>query len=360
MDKNRFIKWLQRYRVHLLVWASITVVHILISPFRGPHILPEIVTAFVSVGYVVVFYGSGLIVFPHFKNNRILAGIGSLLLLSAFFFLFSWIIWYVFPDMIGVRDNRPQGVSLKTDIFNISLNLIIGIFAGYGYFLHCVTRWRIRRNNELEAKQLKIEREKIETEKKLLKTQKELIAKHKLLIKNQFNEHTTFNFFNTLYLSLYKNDQEAANAILLFSDFLEYTLKLQVNQMVTLQDEIKHINNYLEIQKILKKRIYFQFEQEGPFDGIKIQALTLFTIVENAFKHGVFNDPENPIKLTLEVNGRINFSVTNLKNGRSVRSTGIGQSNLKEMLEIAYPEAYNLNVNDNGNIYNTTLALNYD
>jgi sensor histidine kinase YesM len=366
--------WLHRYRVHLLTWSSITAIHIAITPFRGPFILPEVITAVVSVGYAVVFYISGLVVFPRLMNKRIGSGILSFLALSAFFFIFSYLIWYIVPDRIGVYDNRPQGLSLATDLFNISLNYLIGVFAGFGYYLHTSSKWRIIRNHELElknletlkanqileAKHLKTERDKLKAERKMLKVEQELVKKQKLLVKNQWNEHTTFNFFNALYLSVHRDNEKAGEAILLFSNFLEYTLKLQVDQLVAIQDEINHINNYLEIQKLLKKSVYSKFDISGSLEGVKIQALTLFTFVENAFKHGTVNDPENPVEMKLEINGKINFNVKNKKNLRSIKSTGVGYDNLQQMLNLTYPGSHHLNIENSEKNYSATLILEND
>lgn len=98
--------------------------------------------------------------------------------------------------------------------------------------------------------------------------------------------------YNTLYLiyRIARSDGNAAIASLSLnlSNYYRYITKMP-EQIVALRDEIRHVMNYLEIQKIrFAPRISIE-AQELPAEiaDERIPSLIIQPIVENAFQHGI-------------------------------------------------------------------------
>ncbi|MBQ8095185.1 MAG: histidine kinase [Clostridia bacterium] len=98
--------------------------------------------------------------------------------------------------------------------------------------------------------------------------------------------------YNTLYL-IYRVAQSDGNKTIAalslnLSNYYRYITKMP-EQIVALRDEIRHVTNYLEIQRIrFEPRIHIDIEPlPEEIAGERIPSLIIQPIVENAFQHGV-------------------------------------------------------------------------
>lgn len=87
--------------------------------------------------------------------------------------------------------------------------------------------------------------------------------------------------------------------------------------------------------------------------------LLLIPFVENAFKHGVLNDPITPVRLHLAVlAGALEFNVVNqCHDYRPDPGSGIGLTNLHRRLELLYPGQYAWQVGPVGQQFRAHLRL---
>ena len=120
--------------------------------------------------------------------------------------------------------------------------------------------------------------------------------------------------YNTLYM-IYRiaqsdGNKSIANLSLNLSNYYRYITKMP-EQIVPLRDEIHHVINYLEIQRIrFEPRISVEIQDlpEEIADEM-IPSLIIQPIVENAFQHGVRDmEKEGLVSLRYEV-GETEFSV---------------------------------------------------
>ena len=369
---NPIAAWLNRYKHHILIWLLIWMILEQTNPLEGRALWANILLPLVVVaGYALVFYLTALYVLPFFKEKKILKGIIGYLLLGICYEGHVWILWKVVFPTVGVIDTRgPEDTSL----YALTALYVTLTIAGSSYFWHLQVKRRLEREEELERKQLALEKKHLEDEKDLIEkdrllmeVEKNLVEKSQLLLKterhflsNQFNEHTIFNFLNSLYRKVYKQVPEAGDSIILFSDLLSYSLGLEFDKVVPLEKEVEYINNYIEIQRTLKKELCLQFSCEGSLKHVQVPPYLLFPFVENAFKHGVINDPLFPLKIALNVNGIIDFKVANRKSNRFVRVSGIGQKNAQQTLDSYYHQRYHLDIKDEPEAYTVHLTIDYD
>jgi sensor histidine kinase YesM len=85
---------------------------------------------------------------------------------------------------------------------------------------------------------------------------------------------------------------------------------------ILLSDEIKVLENYLELEMIrYSERLTISFNKETDDDSYRITPLLLLPFLENAFKHGISETRfESFIYIDINAkNGRLDFEIENTK-----------------------------------------------
>ena len=180
-------------------------------------------------------------------------------------------------------------------------------------------------------------------------------------LKSQINPHFLFNSLNNIYSLAYQKSEKTPEAILKLSEIMRYMLYESNENKVPLLEEIRYLKNYIELQKLrFKDKAYINFEVDEDIQDQKITPLILISFVENAFKHGVATDKENPITIVLNVStNKLFFQVLNRKNTQNKDETGgIGLQNVKRRLDLLYKGQYRLHIQDDKDIYSCELYLN--
>ncbi|MES2828637.1 MAG: sensor histidine kinase [Bacteroidota bacterium] len=179
-------------------------------------------------------------------------------------------------------------------------------------------------------------------------------------LKSQLNPHFLFNSLNNIYSLAYQKSDKTADAILKLSEIMRYMIYESNDSWVSLSKEIEYVQSFIELQKLrFKDGAAVEFTQNGEIDDQQIVPLILISFVENAFKHGVANDPENPIRINIIANQKIlHFSVTNKKNSYNKdQMGGVGLHNVERRLQLLYPERYKLNIVNSETHYTSELML---
>lgn len=118
----------------------------------------------------------------------------------------------------------------------------------------------------------------------------------------QISPHFLFNSLNTI-LSLVRIDPTKARRLLVsLSHFLRQNLSATTQNMILLEQELRHVKAYLAIEEtrfVDKLTIIYDIQEEALIQ--QIPPLTLQPIVENAIKHG-FKDKESNciVKITIQ------------------------------------------------------------
>lgn len=180
------------------------------------------------------------------------------------------------------------------------------------------------------------------------------------LLKQQINPHFFFNTLNNLYALSLTKDKQTPEVILQLSELMRYVIYQGKEKHVFLKEEIKYIEDYIQLQQIrLAKRLDFKFEKNVDNEHLKIPPLLFITFVENAFKHGV-EPAENPcfLHLSLKTEGnQLTFICKNSMEEKSNEPAGIGLENLKRRLELRFPKAHAIEINEGENQFTATLKI---
>lgn len=193
-------------------------------------------------------------------------------------------------------------------------------------------------------------------------SEKERLRSEVSYLKAQINPHFLFNSLNSIYaLALAKSDQ-APIAVVKLAAMMRYVTSEAGNDFVPLEKELEYIRNYFELQRLrFGKSILTSLEVSGDTKGKKIAPLLLIPFVENAFKHGVNAEEDSLVNARVNITGdQLHFHVYNNKVHVSLMEEdkiGLGISNTKQRLDIIYPGAYNLQIEDREKYYAIDLKM---
>lgn len=181
-------------------------------------------------------------------------------------------------------------------------------------------------------------------------------------LKHQINPHFLFNSLSFIYSKIIRFDEETADSVLILANIMRYALgkNLDSNGLVNIMEEVKHIENVIEInQRRHSHRLHIHYEEEIANLSVSIVPLLLITFVENAFKHGDPHDKEQPIIIHLCTNDHeLTFFIKNKKStGAKELSNGIGLKNINKQLQLMYDEDFTMQVEDNVSTFSVLLKI---
>ena len=150
--------------------------------------------------------------------------------------------------------------------------------------------------------------------------------------------------------------------VMQLSELMRYQLESAKKDAVSVKEELEFIENYLLLEeKRLSKRCTVEFSIDGDFSKVAIAPMLLIPFVENAIKHGAQLTNESStidVSAQMKVNA-LHFSVVNSKPTVVAKTNreGMGLENVRRRLELLYPKAHKLKIEDMENVYSVDLAI---
>ncbi|MEN3332145.1 MAG: two-component system, LytTR family, sensor kinase [Blastocatellia bacterium] len=182
----------------------------------------------------------------------------------------------------------------------------------------------------------------------------------------QLQPHFLFNAMNTISSLVYDNPRAADEMIARLSDLLRLTMRDAGAQEVTLEQELKLLDLYLDIMRArFEERLTVHIECEADLHRALVPQLVLQPLVENCIRHAA--DPETGV-VQITVHARRDSAALLLEvsdSGPGVREqlalakgNGIGLTNTAERLRQLYGEPHGLSLaNGEGKGLTVTLRL---
>ena len=181
-------------------------------------------------------------------------------------------------------------------------------------------------------------------------------------LKSQIAPHFLFNTLNNLYgLAVDKSDK-LPDLMLRLSDLLRHSLYETQRHHVSISDEIRVIESYVELERIrLEDDLKLEFDNKIPqATEYLIAPLILIVFIENAFKHARYiqSAPISIyIKTTLESNLFTMIIKNNYNEEKESSSNGIGLMNVKRRLDVLYPDRKHELIISKNEYFQVTLKL---
>ena len=165
----------------------------------------------------------------------------------------------------------------------------------------------------------------------------------------QLNPHFLFNSLNSIKSLVIENPNVARRAIDLLSDLLRSSLYDKDKDLITIQQELSLIDDYIELEKLrFEERLQLDIVVDEKLLNFKIPTLSIQLLVENAIKHGIDLKIEGGIILLTikQINESISITVVNPGSINKQKKSGVGVKNLKQRLEIQYKGKANFSLNE--------------
>lgn len=212
-----------------------------------------------------------------------------------------------------------------------------------------------------------------------------------LALQAQINPHFLNNTLNLVGgMALDKDAPEIYDMARSISDLLRYSVK-DSDELVSLQDELNHVGNYLKIQqKRYEGRCEISYKIDASVQDVLVPKFILQPIIENAFEYGLQPKPgdwlltihvfqvgrcvgivvkDNGVGMTVErlkelrariAHGDMQPGLTSARDNRGKEGTGIGLRNVALRLKLRFKKASGIRVFsqlNNGTMVLLTIAL---
>jgi two-component system, LytTR family, sensor kinase len=210
---------------------------------------------------------------------------------------------------------------------------------------------------------IKITNEWFKAEKQKKEMENEKLHSELAFLKSQVNPHFLFNILNNICSLARKKSDDTENAIIQLSRIMRYMLYDSKDEKVPLGKEVEYLQNYIDLQRLrISDTVIISFTIEGNIEGKMVEPMLLIPFVENAFKHGVSYIDESRIDIRLETgDGVLHFRVENnrvRKNEAPVQlESGIGLKNVLRRLDLLYPQAHTIDIEENASKYIVNLEI---
>jgi Histidine kinase/Y_Y_Y domain/Two component regulator propeller len=200
-------------------------------------------------------------------------------------------------------------------------------------------------------------------------------------IKAQMNPHFMFNALNSIQEFILLNDKKQANMYMgKFADLMRMTLDMSNKQAVVLEDEIKMLELYLELEALrFEEHFNYTIRVDDSVDkeNIHLPAMLIQPNIENAVKHGLlhkvgekqldihFSIKNNHIlcctitdngigrKRSGEINAQRLNKHTSFATGATQKRLELLNHNSKQPIELTYEDLYD----DHGNATGTKVTI---
>lgn len=300
---------------------------------------------------IAIFYLNYSVLVPMLLLNKKIGmyAFVSLAFIAFFIFLYQNILPSI-PLMSGF-DNQHELLNFENGrkVIESRKLFFLGLIQGIIIFLLFAISLSIK---------LAIELYKNEKIKNLIKTQK--INAELSFLKTQLNPHFLFNTLNSIYSLANKKSDDTTEAIITLSELMRYMIYETNKEFVTLQNEIDYIKNFISLQNLrLKDSSGVRFNVRGKLD-YNIEPLLLISFIENAFKYGTDYTGKTNINIEIKVEDDIlSLRASNyisLKE-KSNLGSGVGIENIKNRLNILYPNSHTLNIEESDKLFKVELLL---
>lgn len=200
--------------------------------------------------------------------------------------------------------------------------------------------------------------EKRKTESAALTRETELLK-----LKEQLHPHFLFNSLNSINALIGTQPMQARTMIQQLADFLRGTIRKGENEWVALQEEINHLQLYLDIEKVrfghrLQTAVYISEEAAQA----KVPALLLQPAVENAIKFGLY-DTTAPIEISIQAevnNHTLTVIISNPYDAEvstRQKGTGFGLRSIERRLFLLFGQPGLLSTSANDGIFITHISI---
>jgi two-component system LytT family sensor kinase len=176
-----------------------------------------------------------------------------------------------------------------------------------------------------------------------IKLQSSIEESEAKILRAQINPHFMFNALNSIRALVIEEPSKAQKGITQLSNILRSALVADRKTTISLKEELKTIEDYLELEKVrYEERLQIKWEVDTNTLPIQVPPMMLQTLVENAIKHGVQKASRwgfveiNTTKIGNEILIKIRNTGVLKKTENNNIDGGFGLKNTEKRLKLLY------------------------
>lgn len=223
-----------------------------------------------------------------------------------------------------VNPKELENLSALNVVINVFAVLVLVLFWNSIYF----TFHFFQKSRKQELSNLSLEASRNEIELKNLRS--------------QLNPHFLFNSLNSIRALIDIEPSKAKESVTTLSNLLRKSLILGKENLVTLEEELEMVSNYLELEKIrFEERLDVRLILDESLNDFLLPPFSLQMLVENAIKHGIAHLVDGGVIFieTKRENSDVIVSVSNSGEITEKIDTGIGIENTKRRLALQFRDS---------------------
>ena len=316
--------------LHVLMWSLLTYLLFMYPPLiRSGAKLPEhfqlkqIVHMVMMIG--AYYFNTNYLIPKLLLNGKMGLFALYIILILAFsgLFMARLEIWLDLVEKLTHSVTRKIWRNTYIDFFGFFTTMfVLGISTSSSIIQRWNREWKVRQ--ELETQR---------------------IVSELAYLRAQINPHFFFNTLNTIYSLTYSDTESSRKVLLKLSAMMRYLLYETKNDVTDVQHELDFLCNYIDIMTLrLNKRTTVNLQLPKSLTKMSIAPMLLLPFIENAFKHGVFKDSEEPIQILIAIDGQaFHMHLRNkINTAKKDRTGGIGLVNVQRRLALIYPNRHEL------------------
>jgi LytS/YehU family sensor histidine kinase len=182
-------------------------------------------------------------------------------------------------------------------------------------------------------------------------------------LRQQLQPHFLYNSLNSINALIQLDPESAQEMVGRLSDFLRLSIKRDVKELISIQDELDYIESYLAIESVrFGNRLKIEINKIGTqWVQCRIPAFILQPIIENAIKFGLYgNTGTVNIKILIELRDKLlHIIIENPfdKSTQPPRGTGFGLEGISRRLTLLFGRTDLLEIKKINNIFSTTVKI---
>jgi sensor histidine kinase YesM len=338
-----------RLSFHITFWLVVLLFFMVRDDFEENHTMVAslVYKICIMIPQILASYSLAYVLVPKFIYTKRYVSFTVLIIFSVYIFsaLSRVLVVHVAEPLVRVPPFTQESIA---EIFLDAKFLIAHYFPSIyiAALIFLAVRFIVD-ISKVKQQNLLLEKEKVGAELKMLKT--------------QLHPHFLFNTLNNIYMLSLDNSPKTPESISKLSEILDYVLYRCNTKFVSVTNEISFLENYIALEKLrYDDRLQVTFNTSLEKD-IEIAPLILLPLVENAFKHGAGEDSGSP-KIDISIryqntiftfvvaNSIVNFAQEGVKES-------IGLNNIKQQLDLIYPNGYVLNIDEKEDVFIVTLEI---
>jgi LytS/YehU family sensor histidine kinase len=335
--------------LHVSFWIFVSIISFFsltlwYGPYNLMHIAHILLQALIGLGLTIVLYWVFMSIWDRAFVYRASIGLIAVLLLA-----FVWTIARIEVFVLLIGSGATWSEFGGWHFASVFIFLCwAGLFHGLRYNDLLQTEHRIMLQAEEETREEQMKRMRAQT-----------IARDAQIkmLRYQLNPHFLCNTLNAINSLVEVNESEKAQAMTVkLSRFLRHSLDNNPDTKITLENEVKALNLYLEIEKTrFGDRLSLDFKIEADAKQAMVPSLLLQPIIENSMKHAISqNESGGTISLHAQIeNNQLIMQLSDTGSGIKVANSkvaspkgrGVGLRNTNERLQALYEENFTVDIN---------------